>query len=131
MKTWTVRLLYRAPSRVGDRDVPGTGFWNGASTSNQHFVLPKNGSKYYLKYTFFAFPVLGILGLGTSLVGEASEGGEMGALVSNMIAAQSITLNIASYNIAPDCARGMNLVVSLVILAPKNQKSCERTWWTI
>ena len=27
----------------------------------------KNGSKYYLKYTFLAFPVLGILGLGTPL----------------------------------------------------------------
>ena len=53
---------------VAIRHVPGTGFWNGASTLNQYFVLPKNGSKYYLKYTFLAFPVLGILGLGTSLV---------------------------------------------------------------
>ena len=43
-------------------------FWNGASTLKQHFVLPKNGSKYYLKYTFLVFPVLGIFGLGTSLV---------------------------------------------------------------
>ena len=50
------------------RHVPGTGFWNGASTLKQHFVLPKNGSKYYLKYTFLVFPVLGIFGLGTSLV---------------------------------------------------------------
>ena len=44
------------------------GFWNGASTLKQYFVLPKNGSKYYLKYTFLAFPVLGILGLGTPLL---------------------------------------------------------------
>ena len=50
------------------RHVPGTGFWNGASTLKQHFVLPKNGSKYYLKYTFLVFPVLGIFGLGTSLM---------------------------------------------------------------
>ena len=50
------------------RHVPRTGFWNGASTLKQHFVLPKNGSKYYLKYTFLVFPVLGILGPGTSLV---------------------------------------------------------------
>ena len=50
------------------RHVLGTGFWNGASTLKQHFVLPKNGSKYYLKYTFLVFPVLGIFGLGTSLV---------------------------------------------------------------
>ena len=49
------------------RHVPGTGFSNGASTLKQHFVLPKNGSKYYLKYTFLVFPVLGIFGLGTSL----------------------------------------------------------------
>ena len=54
------------------RHVPGTGFWNGASTLKQYFVLPKNGSKYYLKYTFLAFPVLGILGLGTSLEAGAS-----------------------------------------------------------
>ena len=53
---------------VPTRHVPGTGFGNGASTLKQHFVLPKNGSKYYLKYTFLAFPVLGIFGLGTSLV---------------------------------------------------------------
>ena len=52
---------------VEDRHVPGTGFWNGASTLKQHFVLPRNGSKYYLKYTFLVFPVLGIFGLGTSL----------------------------------------------------------------
>ena len=50
------------------RHVPGTGFWNGPSSLKQYFVLPKNGSKYYLKYTFLVFPVLGILGLGTSLV---------------------------------------------------------------
>ena len=49
------------------RHVPGTNFWNGGSTLKQYFVLPKNGSKYYLKYTFLVFPVLGILGLGTSL----------------------------------------------------------------
>ena len=54
---------------MGGRHVPGTGFWNGASTLKQHFVLPKNGSKYYLKYTFLVFPVLGIFGLRTSLVG--------------------------------------------------------------
>ena len=50
------------------RGVLGTGFWNGASTLKQYLVLPKNGSKYYLKYTFLAFPVLGILGLSTPLV---------------------------------------------------------------
>ena len=50
-----------------DRHVPGTGFWNGPISLKQYFVLPKNGSKYYLNYTFLAFPVLGILGLGTSL----------------------------------------------------------------
>ena len=44
------------------------GFWNGVSTLKHYFVLPNNGSKYYLKYTFLAFPVLGILGLGTPLV---------------------------------------------------------------
>ena len=53
---------------VPTRHVPGTGFWNGANTLKQYFVLPKNGAKYYLKYTFLVFPVLGILGLGTSLV---------------------------------------------------------------
>ena len=53
---------------VHSRGVPGTGFWNGASTLKQYFVLSKNGSKYYLKYTFLAFPVLGSLGLGTPLV---------------------------------------------------------------
>ena len=45
-------------------------FWNVASTLSQYFVLPKNGSKYYLKYKFLAFPVLGILGLCTPLVPE-------------------------------------------------------------
>ena len=55
---------------VGSSDVLGTGFGNGTSSLKQCFVLPKNGSKYYLKYTFLAFPVLGILGLGTSLVGS-------------------------------------------------------------
>ena len=50
------------------RHVPGTGFWNGASALKQHFVLSKNGSKYYLKYAFLVFPVLGIFCLGTSLV---------------------------------------------------------------
>ena len=49
-------------------DVPGTGFWNGPSSLKQYFVLSKNGAKYYLKYTFLAFPVLGILGLGTPLL---------------------------------------------------------------
>ena len=48
--------------------VPTTGFWNGASTLKQYFILFKNGSKYYLKYTFLAFHVLGILGLGTPLI---------------------------------------------------------------
>ena len=52
-----------APSR----HVPETGFWNGPSSLRQYFILLKNGSKYYLNYTFLAFPVLGILGLGTSL----------------------------------------------------------------
>ena len=55
---------------MGCIGVPGTGFWNGASALKQYFVLPKNGSKYYLKYTFFAFPVLGILGLVTPLDGR-------------------------------------------------------------
>ena len=49
------------------RHVPGTAFWSCASSSKQYLALPKNGSKYYLKYTFLAFPVLGILDLGTSL----------------------------------------------------------------
>ena len=53
--------------RGTSRHVPGTGFWNDASTLKQHFVLHKNGSKYYLKYTFLVFPVLGIFGFGTSL----------------------------------------------------------------
>ena len=53
---------------ISTRGVPRTGFWNGASTLKQYFVLPKNGSKYYPKYTFLAFPVLGILGLGTPLI---------------------------------------------------------------
>ena len=44
------------------------GLWNGAGTLKQCFILPKNGSKHYLKYTFLAFPVLGILGLRTPLV---------------------------------------------------------------
>ena len=65
---------------VVSRGVPGTGFWNDASTLNQHFVLPKNGSKYYLKYTFLAFPVLGTLGLGTPLVGS----GERDRLLTNL-----------------------------------------------
>ena len=42
------------------RGVLGTGFWNGANILKQYFVLPKNGSKYYLKYTFLSFLVLGI-----------------------------------------------------------------------
>ena len=50
------------------RGVPRTGFRNDASTLKQYFVLPKNRSKYYLKYRFLAFSVLGILGLGTPLV---------------------------------------------------------------
>ena len=54
--------------RMQVRHVLGTGFWNGPSSLKQYFVLPKNGSKYYLKYTFLVFPVLGILGLGTSLM---------------------------------------------------------------
>ena len=58
------------PSLVGSRGVPRAGFWNGASTLKQYFVLPKNGSKYYLKDTFLAFPVPGSLGLGTPLVGS-------------------------------------------------------------
>ena len=47
------------------KDVFGTVFSHSASTLKQCFVLPKNTSKYYHKYTFLAFPVLGILGLGT------------------------------------------------------------------
>ena len=58
---------YMLTHRAAARHVPRTGFSNGASTLKQHFVLPKNGSKYYLKYTFLVFPVLGIFGLGTSL----------------------------------------------------------------
>ena len=55
-------------NQVEANGVPGTGFWNGSSTLKQYFVFPKNESKYYLKQTFLAFPVLGILGLGTPLV---------------------------------------------------------------
>ena len=55
------------PKQPPSRGVPGTGFWNGTSTLKQYFVLSKNGSKYYLKYTFLAFPVLGILGPSTPL----------------------------------------------------------------
>ena len=60
-------FLLRCPALTRFIHVPRTGFWNGASTLKQYFVLPKNGSKYYLKYTFFIFPVLGILGLGAPL----------------------------------------------------------------
>ena len=49
------------------RGVPRTVFWNGASNSKQYVVFPRNGAKYYLKYMFLAFLVLGVLGLGTSL----------------------------------------------------------------
>ena len=34
---------------LGSRGAPGMGFWYGASTLKQYFVLPKNGSKHYLK----------------------------------------------------------------------------------
>ena len=57
----------RASVELDARHVLGTGFWNGASTLKQHFVLPKNGSKYYLKYKFLVFPVLVIFSLSTSL----------------------------------------------------------------
>ena len=50
------------------RGVLRKGFWSGASTLKQHFVFLKNGSKYYLKYTFLVFPLLGILGLGTPVM---------------------------------------------------------------
>ena len=53
---------------VNPRGVLGTVFWNVSSTLKQYFVLPKNGSNYYLMYTLLAFSVLGILGLGTPLV---------------------------------------------------------------
>ena len=53
---------------MSTRGVPGTGFSNGDSTLKHYFVLPNNWSKYYLKYTFLAFPVLVILGFGTPLV---------------------------------------------------------------
>ena len=56
-----------------DRGVPRTGFWNGTKTLKQYFVLPKNGSKYYLKYTFLVFPVLGVLSLGTPLMPDTNE----------------------------------------------------------
>ena len=56
---------------VASGGVPGTGFWNGASTSKQYFVLPNNGSKYHLQYTFLAFPILGILAIGTPLVASS------------------------------------------------------------
>ena len=59
--------LYSTPV-ISIRHVLGTGFWNGTSTLKQYFVLPRKGSKYYLKYTFLAFPILGVLGLGTSLI---------------------------------------------------------------
>ena len=68
-----VTMHTQAPKiRVATRGVPGTGFWNGANNLKQYFVLPKNGLKYYLKYTFLAFPVLGILGLGKTLVATYS-----------------------------------------------------------
>ena len=51
------------------RHVPRTSFKNCTSSLKQYFVLPKNGSKYYLKYTLLAFTVFGILGLGTFLLG--------------------------------------------------------------
>ena len=43
------------------------GFLNGASTSEHCFVLPLNGSKHCLLYTFKAIYILGILDPGTSL----------------------------------------------------------------
>ena len=52
---------------VNSRGVSGTGFGNDTSVLKIYFVLPKNGSKHYLKYTFLAFPMLRILGLGTPL----------------------------------------------------------------
>ena len=61
-------VLHYAHPTLPIGGVPGTGFGNNASTLKQYFVLPKNGSKSYLKYTFLAFPVLGILGLGTPLL---------------------------------------------------------------
>ena len=65
-----VGVLPSLAYQVWDRGVPGTGFWNGTSALKQYFVLPKIASKFYLKHTFFAFPVLGILSLGTPLVWE-------------------------------------------------------------
>ena len=62
-----IYINYPRPE-VSIKGVFGTSFWNGVSTLKQYFVLPKNGSMYYLKYTFLAFPVLGILGVGTPLV---------------------------------------------------------------
>ena len=59
---------------VAARHVSGTDFWNGTSTLKQYFVLPKNGSNYYLKYTFLAILVLGILGLGTPCSGDNLRG---------------------------------------------------------
>lgn len=43
------------------------GFLNNISTIKQHFALPLNESKYYLKYTSKAAHILGILEPGTSL----------------------------------------------------------------
>ena len=60
------------------RGVAGMGFWNGTSALKQYFVLPKNGSKYYLKYTLLVFPVLGILGLGTPLLRTRCGNNEVG-----------------------------------------------------
>ena len=46
--------------------LPCTGLLHGVSTLMQYFVVPLNGSKYYLMYTFKA--VLGILGPSKSLL---------------------------------------------------------------
>ena len=70
---------------MGGRGVPGTGFWNGASTLKQYFVLPKIGSKYYLKYSFLAFPVLGVLGLGTPLMARPASGSGVQGETEDMV----------------------------------------------
>ena len=65
-------------------------------------------------------------------VGEGSEGGEMGAPLSSLTAAQSITLSTTSYNIAQHCTKGDDCGSFIGLSLPSRTKaSCERKWWTI
>ena len=54
------------------RNVPWMGVLNSASTLKQYFVLPLNGSKYYLSCTFTGVHVLGILDPCTSVMVKLS-----------------------------------------------------------